>query len=238
MTTEQQDGVQALEGVTEEQATSDAGTQEVDYKVEYERLKAEKATLEQRVKSAEGRLRPRMDENVTAQLNAISKEQRRLTREVRRSQLENADLDEGERRRSLGQIEQEEQQETDQAALVRHSSWLVRTMQRQAERAKVPSDHAGLQAFVERWGRAQTADDYDDIYDDFTDFLEEDARKKAEEARQRFNVLNDTMGTGGGPSTPAGGSADWDKVRAAYAENPYDTKISQRYNTMRRARGI
>ena len=237
-----------VEAVPEGDVQADASTD--DHSTEVERLKAENAQLEQRYKSLQGAQQVRMSgPDVMAAISEVRAEVRTQRWEQERQRWELADVDEETRREKLNQISAQEKAASSEASLRQTSDRMAQDVSDALLGAGIDASHPKTQEAIKAWGEAATIEDYVAITLEVNKFIvaEKDRvnnealaeeKKKADELRRQYNVENGALTTGAGGGTPSGVNANWEKVRDAYIENPYDQKISKQYHEMRQARGI
>ena len=109
-----------IPGDQAEGAESDT-TLKPDYKAELEKAIARIGQLEQRAKSAEGRLRSGGDSEI---LTGLKNEVNRLSRQMRRSDVMQEDLEPAERTRKLEAIQEESQQKAEVNRVVKYAQRL------------------------------------------------------------------------------------------------------------------
>jgi hypothetical protein len=212
---------------------------EVDYKVEYEKLTEANDKLEQEFKTLKGRQQVRVDgPDVVSQLGEVKSEMRRMRREQRRDSLENSYIDDDTKKASLQKLDDEERQEQYQSVTTQHAKRLATRLGAKIERAGIPTDNPTIQAAVQKWGEARTPDEYDAIFDDLDDYIEDTRGAALESTRQEQNRTSETLAVGATVGAASGVSPDWVKVRDAYIADPTDPKIQKAYYTMRQARGL
>ena len=210
-----------MEDTTGEVATAPAKSER---EVELERQLDE---LEQRAKSAEGRLRARSDtSSLQTELADIRSEMRRDRRERRRRELEDGIMEDGMRQQALKQLDDEEQLDANQGQVIAHATKLARRINPRLERMGLNSDHPKVQEALAKWDQARTQEDFDDVYDELDDLIEAEresrasnelqaARQEVAETRQRYNQDKNTLDVGlnGADSGQVGGMSDqstWD----------------------------
>ncbi len=173
--------------------------------VELERQLAEEQHAR---KSAEGRLRSRDGspalQQMQGELQEMRNEMKRERRERdRRYYNDEADLNPEERRQALGRLDEEEQKDAEWGRVYKRAEELRNRINPRLERAGISLDDSGIQEAIAKWGRAQTIDELEDVYDEIGDLIEnrreshaKATQKELEETRQRFNQENGTLDVG------------------------------------------
>jgi hypothetical protein len=238
----------AIEAVAEGEVQADASTDEPS--VEIERLKTENAQWEQRYKSLQGAQQVRMSgPDVMAAISEVRAEVRTQRWEQERQRWELADVDEDTRREKLNQISAQERAASSEASLRQTSDRMAEDVSNALLSAGIDASHPKAQEAIQAWGAATSIEDYVAVTLEVNKFIvaEKDRvnnealteeKKKADELRRQYNVESGALTTGAGGGTPSGVNANWEKVRDAYIENPYDQKIRKQYHEMRQARGV
>jgi hypothetical protein len=212
---------------------------EVDYKAEYEKLTESNGKLEQEYKTLRGRQQVKVNgPDVVSQLDEVKTEMRRMRREQRRESLENSYGDEDAKQASLTELDNEERDDQQLTVTVRHAKRLAMRLGTKIDRAGIPSDNPTVQAAVQKWGEAKTPDEYDAIFDELDDYIEDTRMASIEATRQEQNRASETLSVGATAGVASSVSPDWVKVRDAYIADPTDPKIQKAYYTMRQARGL
>ena len=193
-----------VEGIVEPKETPP----ETDWKAEAEKSKAELARLEQRARSAEGRLR----ENP-----AIAKVQSDL-RELRRLIVESSNLEPEAKQEALGKLTEEQQAEDDDKSLTALKTREANRIGRRLTNAKLTLEHPKVKEFSDQWASLKTRDEVEDFVSEVSDWIEEERDRQrtkaesdrtaaAEKARKEASEKAGTLAIGAGGGTPAAGIA-------------------------------
>ena len=194
---------QAQEAVQETEVAPATAKSELEEALERKLVEAE-----QRYKSAEGRLKAReTSPTLQSELTDIKEEIKRDRRERRRHDVAEADLEPVERQQALRQIDAEERQDVETNRLVGYATNLAKRINPRLDRVGLTADHPKVQAALEKWNKAETYEQFDDVFDELVDLIEderaaksnaavESARKEVEETRQRFNQETGTLDVG------------------------------------------
>ena len=225
----------------EGQLEGDKATPEVDYKALVAERDARIAQLEQRAKSAEGQVRGGLSPEVRSQLEAIAAEQRRMSRQMRISQGEDAET------------VQKEATAEEQAAQFKGytAKWSTRLAAR-FTKAGIGTD---AKLYQDAAGESRTAfatqEAFDAWYEKYDDAIDAEVeakskatlaaeRKKLDDERKQGNQEDGKLKVGATRGVPGGGPTvtkdnidllyvEWD-VAHPNAANPYEEK----YRTFRR----
>ena len=244
MTTESQADAVEIQGAPVDGGAGDQLQAEaVDKDTEIARLIAENAHLTQQYKSLQGTQQVRMNgPEIVARLDDMAAEVKTQRWEMERQRWEMADVDEDTRREKLTQISHEEQAYQASGELKRNSDRMAQEITDALTNAQIDIDHPKVKEAIEQWGTARSINDYVSIALDVNKFIVAEVGKKnsekEDEIRRQYNVETGSLTTGTAMGSPSGANPQWDKVRLAYAEDPYDPKISKQYYEMRRARGM
>ena len=194
---------------------------EVDYKVEFETLKTSYGTLEQKMKSLEGRQAVKVD---GPDMVAAMTEMRAESARMRRQLLEVSDIAEDQKKSGLDALDTEERQRAERSEFVTRSNRIAdRTFDR-IEKSGVPADSPEIKAFVESWSSATKLSDREDIADQIEDYLatavkertkaEKEAEDKKEtEKDQEQNRDENSLASGIKTSSGSGRSPSWDQAQ-------------------------
>ena len=186
---------------TEDASAPDKSDREVE-------LEAQLTELEQRAKSAEGRLKARdTSPTLQAEVSELRAEMRRDRRERQRSAADEADLTPTERQQTLNRINEEERTEVDRDRVYTYAERLANRINPRLASVGLTANDPKVQAALTKWNAAVTQDELDDVYDELDDLIEgeresqtsaklEQARKEAEEIRQQYNQENNTLDVG------------------------------------------
>lgn len=171
-----------------------AGEDEVDYKVEYETLKTANAALEQRAKSAEGRLKA----GVQTDDVATKADFRRFAREIQRRDIKASNTEQDEKQQALDKIAEEETKDNEGISFKDHTGKVAKRIETKIDRSGIGFDHATITPLLEKWKLVQTHDDADAVLDEIDEaIMAHLLTKPSKEGTEDINV-----GTGKG--TPAG----------------------------------
>ena len=234
--------------VAEQEATQVTGTASTAEKSEKEvELEAQIAELEQRAKSAEGRLKAR-DTSPTLQIEMAEfrAEMRRDRRERQRKEAEMADLEPMERQQTLNRINEEERTEVERDRTYRYAERLASRINPRLASVGLTQDNPKVQASLNKWNAAVSQDDFDDVYDELDDLIEaeresqasakvEEARKEAQEVRQQYNQENNTLDVGatGAGVGQSGGTSDQGTWEAyGRGEIPWSKRVGDAAKTL------
>ena len=209
---------------TEDASAPDKSAREVE-------LEAQLTELEQRAKSAEGRLKardtsPNLLEKIQTEMAELRAETKRDRRERQRKEAELADLEPMERQQTLNRINEEERTDVERDRVYRYAERLASRINPRLASVGLTQDNPKVQASLTKWNAAVSQDDFDDVYDELDDLIEveresqtsakvEEARKEAQEIRQQYNQENNTLDVGatGAGVGQSGGMSDqgtWD----------------------------
>ena len=225
---------------TEDASVSDKSVREVE-------LEAQLAELEQRAKSAEGRLKARdPSPTLQAEVSELRAEMRRDRRERQRSEADEGDLTPMERQQTLNRINDEERTEVERDRTYRYAERLASRINPRLASAGLTSDNPKVQASLNKWNSSVSQDDYDDVYDELDDLIEaeresqasakvEEARKEAQEVRQQYNQENNTLDVGatGAGVGQSGGMSDqgtWESY--GRGEIPWSKRVGDAAKTL------
>jgi len=200
---------------TEDASAPDKSDREVE-------LEAQLTELEQRAKSAEGRLKARdTSPTLQAEVSELRAEMRRDRRERQRSAADEADLTPTERQQTLNRINEEERTEVDRDRVYTYAERLANRINPRLASVGLTANDPKVQAALTKWNAAVTQDELDDVYDELDDLIEaervsqtsakvEEARKEAQEIRQQYNQENNTLDVGatGAGVGQSGGMSD------------------------------
>ena len=221
--------------VTETPATT-------DYKAETERLTGELATLQRRLDTMTGRARTNVPDQT---LTRIETTINRLTREIRRRDIEASEMDETAKAQARRNIDQEEQTDQESANFNKHATRLANRLNKKLEEATFLRGNADLQELLSRWNQSTNLDQVDDAYDALDDFIDVETKKlskaeikaakdQAETEKKRANQANGTLEVGAPGGTPAGITpATRDNIDGLYVafdrahpneKNPYEDR--------------
>ena len=194
-------------------------TPETDWKAEAERLGGEISKLEQRAKSAEGRLKgPVVD------LTPIQAELNRLAREVRRGDIKHdPDLEPEAKKEALSKLTVEEQTEAEAREIMRYRTHIANRINTRLEKGDILPTHPTVVEALAQWGQARTRDAVDAIFEEIDDFVEaerdaktkatvKEANEKAENARKEVNAAKGTLQVGAGAGAGAAGVSEQELV--------------------------
>lgn len=196
---------------TEDASAPDKSDREVE-------LEAQLAELEQRAKSAEGRLKARNDSpTLQAEVSELRAEMKRDRRERQRREADEADLTPMERQQTLNRINDEERTDVERDRTYRYAERLASRINPRLSAAGLTQDNPKVQAALNKWNSAVSVDDFDDVYDELDDLIDAErntlidkAREEAEQVRQQYNQENNTLDVGatGAGVGQSGGMSD------------------------------
>ena len=182
---------------TENASTTEKSAKEVE-------LETQIAELEQRAKSAEGRLKVRdTSPTLQAEVSELRAEMRRDRRERQRSEADEADLTPMERQQTLNKIADEERTDVERDRVYTYAERLANKINPRLDKVGLKQDNPKVQAALTKWNAAVSQDDFDDVYDELDDLIEAErnslidkAREEAQEIRQQYNQENNTLDVG------------------------------------------
>lgn len=191
------------------QAQKEGAAQAPDLHAEVQRLQAEVQRLEHRARSAEG-----LNKGVPDRMSSLEGQIRSLTREIRRGEIQRADIDESERNTRLRQLSDEERQEQEAQQFGDHARRLGRRLDTLLSRANISAEHVKVGEALRRWQSARTIDELDDIYDSVEELVYgevdarhkkavDDARTEERQARQREAREQEELAVGAGRGSPS-----------------------------------
>ena len=200
------DNDQAIAEATETVETENASA--IDKPAREVELETQIAELEQRAKSAEGRLKARdTSPTLQAEVSELRAEMRRDRRERQRSEADDADLTPMERQQTINRINEEERTDVERDRVYTYAERLASKINPRLAKVGLTQDNPKVQASLNKWNAAISQDDFDDVYDELDDLIEaeresqtsakvEEARKESQEIRQQYNQENNTLDVG------------------------------------------
>ena len=196
---------------TEDASAPDKSDREVE-------LEAQLAELEQRAKSAEGRLKARNNSpTLQAEVSELRAEMRRDRRERQRAEADEADLTPMERQQTINRINDEERTDVERDRTYRYAERLASRINPRLAAVGLTEEHPKVNAALNKWNNAVSVDDFDDVYDELDDLIDAErnalidkAREEAEQVRQQYNQENNTLDVGatGAGVGQSGGTSD------------------------------
>ena len=196
---------------TEDASAPDKSDREVE-------LEAQLTELEQRAKSAEGRLKARdTSPTLQAEVSELRAEMRRDRRERQRAEADEADLTPMERQQTINRINDEERTDVERDRTYRYAERLASRINPRLASVGLTQDNPKVQAALNKWNDAVSVDDFDDVYDELDDLIDAErntlidkAREEAEQVRQQYNQENNTLDVGatGAGVGQSGGMSD------------------------------
>jgi hypothetical protein len=196
------DNDQAIAEATETVETENASA--IDKPAREVELETQIAELEQRAKSAEGRLKARdTSPTLQAEVSELRAEMRRDRRERQRSEADDADLTPMERQQTINRINEEERTDVERDRVYTYAERLASKINPRLAKVGLTQDNPKVQAALNKWNDAVSADDFDDVYDELDDLIEAErnslidkAHEEAQEIRQQYNQENNTLDVG------------------------------------------